>query len=148
MSNDSKKPLSTWNLNPAPESTDHIKLKEQYDLFINGKWQKPSSGTYFETENPATHEKLADIAQANDADVDMAVKAARKAYDNVWSKMSGKERGKYLYRIARLIQEKAREFAVIETLDGGKSIRESRDIDIPLAANHFFYYAEIVRAHV
>ena len=141
MSEDSKKPLSTWNLNPAPESTDHIKIKEQYELFINGKWQKPSTGHYFDTVNPATQEKLASIAHANDADVDLAVKAARKAYNNVWSKMSGKERGKYLFRIARLIQEKAREFAVIETLDGGKSIRESRDIDIPLAANHFFYYA-------
>lgn len=141
MSKDSKKPISTWNLNPAPESTDHIKLKEQYELFINGKWQKPSSGKYFDTINPASLEKIANIAQANDTDVDLAVKAARNAYENVWSKLSGKERGKYLFRIARLIQEKAREFAVIETLDGGKPIRESRDIDIPLAANHFFYYA-------
>lgn len=141
MSKDSKKPLSTWNLNPAPESTEHIKLKEQYELFINGEWQKPTAGLYFDTVNPASQEKLANIAHANDADVDKAVKAAREAYTNVWSKMSGKERGKYLFRIARLIQEKAREFAVIETLDGGKPIRESRDIDIPLAANHFFYYA-------
>lgn len=141
MSKDSKKPLASWNLNPAPESTDHIKLKEQYELFINGKWQKPVSGVYFDTVNPATQEKLANIAHANEADVDKAVKAAREAYTNIWSKMSGKERGKYLFRIARLIQEKAREFAVIETLDGGKPIRESRDIDIPLAANHFFYYA-------
>lgn len=141
MSKDSKKPISTWNLNPAPESMDHIKLKEQYDLFINGKWQKPTSGKYFDTINPASLEKIANIAQANDTDVDLAVKAARNAYENVWSKLSGKERGKYLFRIARLIQEKAREFAVIETLDGGKPIRESRDIDIPLAANHFFYYA-------
>lgn len=141
MPKDSKKPLTTWNLNPAPESTDHIKLKEQYELFINGEWQKPSSGVYFDTVNPASQEKLANIAHASDADVDKAVKAAREAYTNVWSKMSGKERGKYLFRIARLIQEKAREFAVIETLDGGKPIRESRDIDIPLAANHFFYYA-------
>lgn len=141
MSKDSKKPISTWNLNPAPESTDHIKLKEQYELFINGKWQKPTSGKYFDTINPASLEKIANIAQASDSDVDLAVKAARNAYENVWSKLSGKERGKYLFRIARLIQEKAREFAVIETLDGGKPIRESRDIDIPLAANHFFYYA-------
>jgi aldehyde dehydrogenase (NAD+) len=141
MSKDSKKPLSTWNLNPAPESTDHINLKDQYELFINGEWQKPASGVYFDTVNPATQEKLANIAHANEADVDKAVKAAREAYTNVWSIMSGKERGKYLFRIARLIQEKAREFAVIETLDGGKPIRESRDIDIPLAANHFFYYA-------
>lgn len=141
MSKNAKISLSNWNLNPAPESTDHIKIKSQYELFINGQWQKPSAGTYFETINPAIEEKLANIAQANEADVDLAVKAAREAYENVWSKMSGKERGKYLFRIARLIQEKARELAVIETLDGGKSIRESRDIDIPIAANHFFYYA-------
>lgn len=141
MSKNAKISLSNWNLNPAPESTDQIKVKPQYDLFINGKWQKPSAGTYFGTINPATEEKLANIAQANEADVDLAVKAARDAYEQVWSKMSGKERGKYLFRIARLIQEKARELAVIETLDGGKSIRESRDIDVPLAANHFFYYA-------
>ncbi len=141
MSEDSKKSLSVWNLDSAPESTDHIKLKKQYELFINGQWQKPASGKYFETSNPASLDKIADIAQADETDVNLAVKAAKKAYDNVWSKMSGKERGKYLFRIARLIQEKAREFAVIETLDGGKPIRESRDIDIPLAANHFFYYA-------
>lgn len=130
-----------WDLSPAPESKGHINLKSKYDLFINGKWQKPSSGKYFDTTNPATEEKLAEIAHANEADVDKAVKAARDAYKNVWSKMSGKERGKYIFRIARLIQERAREFAVIETLDGGKSIRESRDVDVPLAANHFFYYA-------
>ncbi len=130
-----------WDLSPAPESKGHIKLQDKYDLFINGKWVKPSSGKYFDTTNPATEEKLAEIAYANDADVDKAVKAAREAYTNVWSRMSGAERGKYLFRIARLIQERAREFAVIETLDGGKSIRESRDVDVPLAANHFFYYA-------
>jgi aldehyde dehydrogenase (NAD+) len=130
-----------WDLAPAPESTGHIQLKEQYDLFIGGKWVKPSSGKYFATTNPADETKLAMIAEANDKDVDKAVKAARKAYDTVWSKMPAKERGKYIYRIARLIQEKAREFAVIESLDGGKPIRESRDIDIPLAAAHFFYYA-------
>ncbi len=126
---------------PAPESTGHIQLKKQYDLFINGKWVKPQSGKYFPTINPATEEKIADIAEANEADVNKAVKAARDAYNNVWSKMPAKERAKYIYRIARTIQERAREFSVIETMDGGKSIRESRDIDIPLAANHFFYYA-------
>lgn len=136
---DNKKGL--WNLDPAPESAGHVKLKERYQLFINGKWEVPVSGVYFDTINPANEEKLAEIAHANEADIDKAVKAARNAYENVWSKLSGKERGKYLFRIARLIQEKAREFAVIETLDGGKPIRESRDIDIPLAANHFFYYA-------
>ena len=130
-----------WDLAPAPESIGHIQLNEQYDLFIGGKWVKPSSGKYFATTNPADEKKLAMIAEANSKDVAKAVKAARKAYDTVWSKMPAKERGKYIYRIARLIQEKAREFAVIETLDGGKPIRESRDIDIPLAAAHFFYYA-------
>ena len=132
---------SDWNLDPAPESTGHIKLKNKYDLFIGGKWVKPKSGKYFATINPATEQKIADVAEAGQADVDAAVKAAKKAYDTVWSKLSGKERGKYIYRIARLIQEKAREFSVIESLDSGKVIRESRDIDIPLAAAHFFYYA-------
>lgn len=132
---------STWEFAPSLESTDHINLKKQYDLFIGGKWVKPSSGKYFDTVNPATEEKLASIAEANDKDVDKAVKAARKAYNEVWSKMPASERGKYIYRIARLIQERAREFAVIETLDGGKPIREARDIDVPLAAAHFFYYA-------
>lgn len=131
----------SWELSPAPESKGHISLKAKYDLFINGKWVKPSSGKYFDSINPANEEKLAEIAWANDADVDKAVKAARAAYTNVWSKLSGRERGKYIFRIARLIQERAREFAVIETLDGGKAIRESRDVDVPLAANHFFYYA-------
>lgn len=132
---------STWEFAPSLESTDHINLKKQYDLFIGGKWVKPSSGKYFDTINPATEEKIASIAEANDKDVDKAVKAARKAYNEVWSKMPASERGKYIYRIARLIQERAREFAVIETLDGGKPIREARDIDVPLAAAHFFYYA-------
>lgn len=132
---------STWEFAPSLESTDHINLKKQYELFIGGKWVKPSSGKYFDTINPATEEKIASIAEANDKDVDKAVKAARKAYNEVWSKMPASERGKYIYRIARLIQERAREFAVIETLDGGKPIREARDIDVPLAAAHFFYYA-------
>ena len=132
---------SDWNLDPAPESTGHINLKSKYELFIGGKWVKPKSENYFATINPATEQKIADIAEAGQADVDAAVKAAKKAYDTVWSKLSGKERGKYIYRIARLIQEKAREFSVIESLDSGKVIRESRDIDIPLAAAHFFYYA-------
>jgi len=132
---------SNWNLAPAPESTSHINLKENYDLFINGEFVAPKSGKYFDTINPANEKVLAKVAEANDADIDFAVKSARKAYTNVWSKLSGKERGKYIYRIARIMQERAREFAVIESLNGGKSIRESRDIDIPLAAAHFFYYA-------
>ncbi|MFC6875529.1 aldehyde dehydrogenase family protein [Flavobacterium myungsuense] len=132
---------SDWNLVPAPESTATIKLKETYDLFINGKFVAPKSGKYFDTINPANEKVLAKVAEANEEDVDLAVKAARKAYTTSWSKLSGKERGKYLYRIARIIQERSREFAVIETLNGGKAIRESRDIDVPLAAAHFFYYA-------
>ena len=133
--------FTDWKYAPAPEATDHISLKKEYDLFINGKFVKPNSGKHFDTINPATEEKISSIAEANDKDVDTAVKAARGAYDKTWSKMPAKERAKYIYRIARLIQERARELSVIETLDGGKSIRESRDIDVPLAANHFFYYA-------
>ena len=132
---------SDWNLVPAPESTANIKLKETYDLFINGKFVAPKSGKYFETINPANEKVLAKVAEGNEEDIDLAVKAARKAYDTTWSKLSGKERGKYLYRIARIIQERAREFAIVETLNGGKAIRESRDVDVPLAAAHFFYYA-------
>lgn len=130
-----------WNYSPSPESTSHIQLKKKYDLFIGGKWVKPSSGKYFKTINPANEEVLAEIAYANEEDVDKAVKAARKAYTEVWSVMPPSERAKYIYRIARLMQEHARELAVIETLDAGKTIRESRDIDVPLACNHFFYYA-------
>lgn len=141
MATEKKQKVTSWNLEPAPESASHIQLNTHYDLFINGAWVKPSNGVYFDSINPANEQKLAEIAHASEADVDQAVQAARNAYENVWSKLSGKERGKYLFRIARIIQEKARELAVIETLDGGKSIRESRDIDIPLAANHFFYYA-------
>ena len=132
---------STWNLEPSLESVAQVHINPQYELFIDGKWQVPLSANYFATVNPADEKTLSQIAQANAADVDLAVKAARAAYENVWSKLSGAERGKYLFRIARLMQEKARELAVLETLDGGKPIRESRDIDIPLACNHFFYYA-------
>ena len=138
------KPLAfsgKWDLDPAPESTDHISIQDQYGLFINGKFKNPSSGNYFPSINPATEEKLSMIAEANDKDVNDAVSAARKAYNGVWSKMTAKERGKYIYRIARLIQEKSRELAVVESLDGGKPIRESRDVDVPITAAHFFYYA-------
>jgi aldehyde dehydrogenase (NAD+) len=130
-----------WSYAPAPEANDYIKLQPKYELFINGRFVKPKSGRYFDSINPATEEKLADIADANAKDVAAAVSAARRAYNNVWRKMPGRERGKYLYRIARLIQEKARELAIIETMDGGKTIKESRDIDLPLVAAHFFYYA-------
>jgi len=126
---------------PAPESKASATINPRYELFINGKFEKPLSKKYFDTINPATEEKLSEVADANAADVDKAVKAARTAYDKTWSKMPAKERAKYIYRIARMIQERAREFAVIETLDGGKPIRESRDVDVPLVANHFFYYA-------
>ncbi|HXH19174.1 MAG TPA: aldehyde dehydrogenase family protein [Chitinophagales bacterium] len=130
-----------WTYAPAPEGTEHIELKKRYDLFINGKFVKPEKEKYFNTLNPATEEKIAEVAEATSEDVDRAVRAARKAYDNVWSKLAPRERGKYIYRIARLMQERAREFAVIESLDGGKPIRESRTVDVPLAAAHFFYYA-------
>ena len=132
---------SDWGYAPAPESADHFKLKEQYGLFINGKFVPAGSGKRFATINPANEKTLAQIADAGEKDVDKAVKAARTAYDKVWRKMSGRERGKYLYRIARIIQERARELAVVESMDGGKPIRESRDVDIPLAAAHFFYHA-------
>jgi aldehyde dehydrogenase (NAD+) len=132
---------TTWTYAPAPESTGHANLKPRYDHFINGKFVPPIKGKYFDTINPATEKKLAEIADGSGEDIDAAVKAARRAYDKTWSKLPGKERGKYLYRIARILQERAREFAVIESMDGGKPIRESRDVDIPLAAAHFFYYA-------
>jgi len=126
---------------PAPESTNHIEIKERYPLFIKGKFSEPKSGTYLPTINPATEKKLSEVAVANQADVDFAVKSARNAYKNIWSKMPPKERSKYIYRIARVLQERSREFAVVESMDGGKPIRESRDIDVPLAIAHFFYYA-------
>ena len=130
-----------WSYAPAPEASNYIKLRPRYQLFINGKFVAPRSGKYFDSINPATEEKLAEIAEANAHDVDLAVKSARRAYKNVWSKTPPRERGKFLYRIARLIQEKSRELAVLETMDGGKTIKESRDIDLPLVAAHFFYYA-------
>ena len=130
----------SWKYDAAPESTSHIKLKDKYDLFIGGEFVKPLSKKYFNTLNPATNQSIAKIADANDKDVDRAVKSARKAFES-WSKLEPKERGKYIFRIARMIQERAKEFAVIESMDGGKPIRESRDFDIPLAANHFFYHA-------
>src|SRR5438477_987847 len=130
-----------WSYAPAPEARSYIRLRDRYQLFINGKFVAPKSGEYFDSVNPATEEKLAEIAAANAKDVDVAVKAARRAYKNVWSKMPGRERGKFLFRIARLIQEKARQLAVLETMDGGKTIKESRDIDLPLVSAHFFYYA-------
>ena len=125
---------------PAPESSK-VNIPKRYDHFINGKWVKPSNRKYFPTTNPATGRKISEVAEGSARDVNAAVKAARAAYDGPWGKMGGRERGKYIYRIARIMQERAREFAVIETMDGGKPIRESRDVDVPLAANHFFYNA-------
>lgn len=125
---------------PAPESTKIVNLKSNYDLFIGGKFVKTKSGSTYKTINPATEEVLAEIIEASQKDVDEAVRSARKAY-KTWSKLSGSERGKYLYRIARIIQERSRELAVLESMNNGKPIRESRDIDIPLVAAHFFHYA-------
>jgi len=130
-----------WDYSPAPESTDHIQLKDQYDLFINGEFIPAVDGKYFDTINPSNEKKIAEVAEAGKADIEKAVASAQKAYKKTWSKMHPKERGKYIYRIARLLQERAREFSVIETMDGGKPIRESRDVDVPLAAAHFFYHA-------
>jgi len=116
------------------ESTAVVNIADRYGLFIGGRMVEPRSGRYFTTINPATEEPIARVAEANAADVDDAVRAARRAYDKYWRDMPGKERAKYIYRIARVLQERAREFAVLETLDGGKSIKESRDVDIPLVA--------------
>ena len=132
--------IASWSYDPAPENADHIQIKKKYDLFINGEFVKPENGNYFKTINPANDKLIAEVALAEQEDVNKAVKAAKNAFKN-WSKIDPKERGKYIFRIARLIQERAKEFALIESIDGGKPIRESRDIDIPLAANHFFYYA-------
>jgi aldehyde dehydrogenase (NAD+) len=130
-----------WDYAPAPEAFDYIKIAPRHELFIGGRFVAPSTGKHFDSINPATEEKLTEIALGGEQDVDLAVKAARRAYEEVWGKMPGRERGKYLYRIARLIQEKARELAILETMDGGKPIKETRDIDLPLVAAHFFYHA-------
>ncbi|MDC0245415.1 aldehyde dehydrogenase family protein [Acidimicrobiaceae bacterium] len=126
---------------PAPESTKIVNIAKSYDLFIGGKFVKAKSGKTFSTINPATEEHLSSIAEASTDDVNKAVKAARKGYENYWRDMPGKQRARYLYRIARQIQERSREFAVLETLDGGKPIKESRDFDLPQVAAHFFYNA-------
>src|SRR3954469_10118155 len=131
---------SAWDYAPAPESPDHVRIDPKYGLFIGGRWVTPRSGRFFQTISPSTEQVLAEIAEANAQDVDDAVKAARRAYDRVWSKMRAAERGKYIFRIARAIQEKARELAIVESMDGGKPIKESRDVDVPLAAAHFFYH--------
>ncbi|NGY58471.1 aldehyde dehydrogenase family protein [Lentzea sp. NEAU-D13] len=129
-----------WEYAPAPESRDIANLKPNYRMFVDGKFVE-GTGEPLKTINPATEEVLAEVSTASQSDVDTAVKAARKAYDRVWSKMPGSERAKYIYRIARQIQERGRELAVLESLDNGKPIKESRDVDVPTAAAHFFYHA-------
>jgi aldehyde dehydrogenase (NAD+) len=130
----------TFEYAPAPESRAVVDLRSSYGLFVNGEFVD-GHGTSFKSVSPSSEEVLAEIAEASEADVDTAVKAARQAYTRVWSKMSGPDRAKYLYRIARIVQERSRELAVLESLDNGKPIRESRDVDVPLVAAHFFYYA-------
>ncbi|HEY5241051.1 MAG TPA: aldehyde dehydrogenase family protein [Polyangiaceae bacterium] len=130
-----------WEYAPSPEATDHVHIAPRQELFIGGRWVAPRSGKYFDTASPSTEEKLAEVAEADERDVDDAVQAARRAYDKYWSRMRGSERAKYLFRIARAIQEKSRELAIVESMDGGKPIKESRDVDLPLAAAHFFYHA-------
>ena len=130
----------TWQYAKAVEGSDHFTVEKRYELFVNGEWQAPQSGEHFATINPATGEPLSEVAQASATDVAAAVRAARAAFPK-WSKLPGAVRGRYLFRIARLIQERARELACLETMDNGKPIRETRDVDVPLAAQHFFYHA-------
>jgi aldehyde dehydrogenase (NAD+) len=132
--------MPTFDYAPAPESRAVVNLRSSYGLFINGEFVEPAAKGTFKTVNPATEEVLAEVSEAGEADVDRAVAAARRAYDRVWSRLPGRERGKYLFRIARLIQERSRELAVLESLDNGKPIKESRDVDVPLATAHFFYH--------
>ena len=132
--------MSFLDYSPAPEATAIVTLREHYGLFIDGEF-RPGSGGEFASVSPATEEELTRVSIASDTDVDAAVLAARKAYDKTWSKMPGRERAKYLFRIARIIQERSRELAVAETMDNGKPIKETRDVDIPLVAAWFFYYA-------
>src|SRR5689334_21956253 len=133
--------MSRFEYAPAPESRAIVDIKSSYGLFINGSFTEATDGKPFKTVSPASEEVLAEVSEAGPADVDKAVRAARRAYEKVWGPMAGRDRAKYLYRIARLIQERSRELAVLESLDNGKPIRESRDVDLPLVAAHFFYYA-------
>ncbi len=130
-----------WEYAPSIESTDIVQLEDRYGLYIDGEFTAPKSGKYFPAINPATEETLATVSEAGEKDVSNAVAAARSAFEETWGPMSGPERAKHLFRIARMIQERSRELAVLETLDGGKPIREARDVDLPLVAGHFFYYA-------
>jgi aldehyde dehydrogenase (NAD+) len=133
--------MSSFDYAPAPESRAIAPIRSTYGLFINGEFVDGSTGETRKTVNPATEEILADVVEASEADIDAAVAAARAAYQTVWGRLPGAERAKYLYRLARLIQERSRELAVLESVDNGKPIRESRDVDVPLSAAHFFYYA-------
>ena len=130
-----------WDYAESRESTEIVEIGDEYGLFIDGAMRAPQSGDYFPTINPATEETLASVAEAGEADVDLAVTAARRAFDSEWGSMPPQERAKLIFRIARMVQERSRELAVLETLDGGKPIKESRDVDLPLVAAHFFYYA-------
>ena len=130
-----------WEYAPAPEARDIVTLKERYGLFIGGRSVPAAGGATFTSIDPSTERPLADVAKASDVDVDKAVRAARRAQRRSWGQLSGRERAKYLFRISRILQERAREFAVLESMDSGKPIKESRDVDVPLAANHFWYYA-------
>jgi aldehyde dehydrogenase (NAD+) len=130
-----------WDYAPAPEARDIVSIRERYGLFVGGEVVEPKSGEWFESISPATEERLFEVALAGEEDVQLAVGAARDAFEDGWSELAPSERAKYMFRLARLIQERSRELAVAESLDGGKPIRESRDVDIPLAAAHFFYYA-------
>jgi aldehyde dehydrogenase (NAD+) len=133
-------PPAAWDYAPAPESRSIVSIQPRYGLHIGGAWVEPAAGERFATVSPSTEEHLAEIAQAGEEDVDRAVRAARAAFP-AWAALPGSERAKHLFRIARILQERAREFAVLETLDGGKPIKEARDVDVPLAAAHFFHYA-------
>jgi aldehyde dehydrogenase (NAD+) len=133
--------MAKFEYAPAPESRAVVAIRPSYGLFIGGEFVPSAAGSMFKTINPASEEVLAEVTEAGEADVEAAVSAARKAFEGPWGRLSGAERGKYLFRIARILAERAREFAVLETLDNGKPIRESRDVDIPLAAAHFFYHA-------
>ena len=133
--------MAKFEYAPAPESRAIVNIAPSYGLFIGGEFVESSDGSTFKTISPSSEEVLAEVTEASEADVDRAVRAARKAFDGPWGRLSGAERGKYLFRIARILQERAREFSVLESLDNGKPIKESRDVDIPLAAAHFFYHA-------
>jgi aldehyde dehydrogenase (NAD+) len=132
--------MTRWEYAPAPESTEIVSVRDTYGLYIGGEFIDPADGDFFKTINPATEEVLAAVPNATEADVDNAVGAARKAFDE-WSTLAPADRAKFLFRIARVIQERSRELAVLETMNGGKPIKESRDVDVPLTAAHFFYYA-------